>query len=97
MRTTYVPTATQLIGAGWRKSSYSGAGGGQCVEIAVLTNATWRKSTCSGQGGGQCVEVAFGEGATGVRDSKNPGGPALVFDAAAWATFLVTARSGDRN
>lgn len=34
----------------WRKSSRSGGGGGQCVEVA----STWRKSSHSG---GNCVEV----------------------------------------
>ena len=38
----------------WRKSSYSGGNGGQCVEAATV----WRKSTYSGSNGGDCVETA---------------------------------------
>jgi len=38
----------------WRKSSYSGDNGGNCVEVAEV----WRKSSYSGANGGDCVEVA---------------------------------------
>jgi hypothetical protein len=39
----------------------------------------WRKSSYSGGGqGGDCVEVS--SLGTALRDSKNPGGPALRFD-----------------
>ncbi|MCM1969845.1 DUF397 domain-containing protein [Streptomyces sp. G1] len=47
---------TNLTGATWRKSSYSGDTGGQCVECAPLGNAVWRKSSFSGGTGGDCVE-----------------------------------------
>ncbi|MEU3563451.1 DUF397 domain-containing protein [Kitasatospora sp. NPDC006786] len=30
-----------------------------------------------------------------VRDSKDPGGPALVFAAAAWGSFVVAIREGE--
>ncbi len=43
-----------------------------------LTNAVWRKSTRSNGDGNECVEVAFVSGAVALRDSKNPGGGALV-------------------
>jgi hypothetical protein len=43
-----------LTGAVWRKSSYSSANGGNCVEVAVV----WRKSSYSSGNGGACVEVA---------------------------------------
>jgi hypothetical protein len=36
----------------WRKSSFSGNQGGNCVEVG------WRKSTYSGGDTGACVEVA---------------------------------------
>ncbi|WP_369689907.1 DUF397 domain-containing protein [Nocardia mikamii] len=43
----------------------------------------------------ECVEVAFLEGgAAGVRDSKNPGGPALVFTADEWDAFTGTMLNG---
>jgi hypothetical protein len=56
----------------------------------------WRKSSRSnGNGGNNCVEVALGGTAVGVRDSKNPGGPVLVFPATAWDTFLAGAKDGE--
>ncbi|MGW7270464.1 DUF397 domain-containing protein [Streptomyces sp. NPDC054864] len=74
-----------LSTAAWRKSSYSGGQGGDCVEVA-----TWRKSTYSGGEGGNCLEVADGHpNLVPVRDSKNPAGPKLVFRATAWSAFLA--------
>lgn len=68
----------------WRKSSYSGGSGGDCLEVA-----TWRKSTHSGGDGGNCLEVADAHpSVVPVRDSKNPDGPKLVFRAAAWSAFV---------
>ncbi|MFB9465126.1 DUF397 domain-containing protein [Streptomyces cinereospinus] len=52
MASNAVPTV-----ASWRKSSYSGDQGGECVECAPV-GLTWRKSTYSGDQGGQCVECA---------------------------------------
>ncbi|WP_323055116.1 DUF397 domain-containing protein [Saccharopolyspora sp. NFXS83] len=54
----------------------------------ALVGVTWRKSSHSGPNGGQCVEVAPGLGVVGVRDSKNPAGPALLFDSAVWSAFV---------
>ncbi|MBM0234562.1 DUF397 domain-containing protein [Micromonospora sp. STR1_7] len=54
-----------------------------------LAGASWRKSTRSGGSGGDCVEVADNlPGVVGVRDSKDPTGPALAFVPAAWAAFV---------
>jgi hypothetical protein len=36
----------------WRKASFSGGNGGNCVEVGV-----WRKASFSGGNGGACVEV----------------------------------------
>lgn len=47
----------------------------------------WRKSTRS-NGGGACVEVAVVDRVVGVRDSKDPTGAVLVFEAGAWTAFL---------
>ncbi|MEU8166992.1 DUF397 domain-containing protein [Micromonospora sp. NPDC049004] len=55
-----------------------------------LIGAVWRKSTRSGSGGGDCVEVADNlPGIVGVRDSKDPDGPALVFGPASWQAFVT--------
>jgi len=59
-----------------------------------LSKAKWFKSTKSG-GAKECVEVAFIEGdAVGVRDSKNPTGPALVFTPAEWDAFTSRVQGG---
>ncbi|GAB3153753.1 hypothetical protein GCM10027290_47140 [Micromonospora sonneratiae] len=55
-----------------------------------LTSAKWRKSTRSNSAGGACVEVADGlPGVVGVRDSKDPYGPVLVFGPDAWRAFVA--------
>ncbi|MEU9074123.1 DUF397 domain-containing protein [Kitasatospora sp. NPDC004745] len=60
-----------------------------------LSSARWRKSTRSGQGG-QCVEVADGyQNIVPVRDSKDPHGPALLFHADAWQSFVTAVRTGE--
>jgi hypothetical protein len=90
--------ATELSGAAWRKSTYSGgnSGGQECVEIAELRGAEWQKSSYSGgnSGGQECVEVAGLEAVAAVRDSKDPEGPALVFAADAWAAFVAEVKGG---
>jgi hypothetical protein len=60
-----------------------------------LSAATWRKSTHSNTDGGACVEVADGFGVVPVRDSKDPHGPALIFPAAAWSSFVAGVKAGD--
>ncbi|PPJ33638.1 DUF397 domain-containing protein [Nocardia nova] len=61
---------------------------------ADLSGAKWFKSSRSG-GTKECVEVAFlDSGTVGVRDSKNPNGPALVFAADAWDAFTGNLRNG---
>ncbi|MFQ6226138.1 DUF397 domain-containing protein [Nocardia sp. NPDC002869] len=52
-----------------------------------LTGASWFKSSYS-QPSGDCVEVAHTTDAVGVRDSKDPAGPVLVFAPAEWDTFI---------
>ncbi|ABP56891.1 DUF397 domain-containing protein [Salinispora tropica] len=55
-----------------------------------LSNARWKKSTRSGTSGGECIEVAGNlPGIVGVRDSKDPTGPALVFGPRAWSAFVA--------
>ncbi|GAB2548373.1 DUF397 domain-containing protein [Nocardia heshunensis] len=49
----------------------------------------WFKSSYS-SGGQDCVEVAhLGGGRVGVRDSKNPTGPALSFAPGEWDVFIA--------
>ncbi|MGQ4598683.1 DUF397 domain-containing protein [Nocardia sp. R6R-6] len=60
-----------------------------------LSGAKWFKSSRSG-GGKDCVEVAFLDGGhVGVRDSKNPTGPALVFTPGEWDAFVAGACEGE--
>jgi hypothetical protein len=43
---------------------------------------------------GNCVEIArLPEGNIGVRDSKNPDGPVLIFTSDEWAAFLGGVRN----
>ncbi|MGC4806759.1 DUF397 domain-containing protein [Micromonospora sp. DT233] len=51
------------------------------------TERGWFKSSRSSSNA-NCVEVRFAAGGVGVRDSKDPGGPALAFAGAAWADFV---------
>jgi hypothetical protein len=59
-----------------------------------LDGAAWFKSSRSGAGK-ECVEVAYlGSGRIGVRDSKNPGGPALIFAPDDWTSFTAAVQGG---
>ncbi|GAA2714801.1 DUF397 domain-containing protein [Actinoplanes palleronii] len=63
-----------------------------------LSRAVWRKSTRSDANGGNCVEVAGNlPGIVAVRDSKDPGGPALTFTPGEWAAFLAGVKDGEFN
>ncbi|MFD4522720.1 DUF397 domain-containing protein [Streptomyces sp. NPDC058470] len=58
-----------------------------------LSAATWIRSSYSDANGGNCIEVAPDFPAVvPVRDSKNPHGPVLVIDRAAWAAFVSAVR-----
>ncbi|MFB7274067.1 DUF397 domain-containing protein [Streptomyces sp. NPDC056244] len=52
----------------------------------------WRKSSYSGGGNGECLEVADGYASVPVRDSKNPAGPALLFQTNDWSTFITAVK-----
>ncbi|GAA3444755.1 DUF397 domain-containing protein [Planomonospora venezuelensis] len=61
-----------------------------------LAEAAWRKSSRSSSNGGDCVEVAqLSGGRRGVRDSKNPNGPKLVFTPSEWDAFLNGVKAGE--
>lgn len=64
----------------WRKSSYSGNGGADCVEVAA-----WR--TCSHVGND--VEVAIAARVVLVRDTKDRDSEALTFSAGAWQALTT--------
>ena len=80
-----------ISGVTWRRASYSGANGGECVEVGV-----WRKATHSGGNGGECVEVANANPQIAVRDSKDPNGPRLSFAPSAWRSFMARHRETSR-
>jgi hypothetical protein len=64
------------------------------VQQVDLSRAMWRKSTRSG-GNGACVEVAFVGDVVAVRDSKDRGGPVLVFTPREWAAFVGGVLDGE--
>jgi len=70
------------VQVGWRTSSYS-YGHGACVQVG------WHTSSYSG-GSWCCVQLAPAPEAVLVRDSKDPGGPALTLPTPAWRAFLTT-------
>lgn len=62
---------------------------------ADFTRAQWRKSSYSG-GAQNCIEVAGNlRGVVGVRDSKDPGGPALAVTPRGWRAFTARVRGGE--
>jgi Domain of unknown function (DUF397) len=59
-----------------------------------LSRAAWRKSSWSGANN-NCVEVAGNlSRVVAVRDSKDPDGPALVFNRATWGSFTSLVKAG---
>jgi len=56
--------------------------------------AAWRKSSRSGADA-DCVEVAWADGTVAVRDSKQPGGPMLLFTRQSWRAFIDALKEGD--
>lgn len=68
------------------------------TEQIVQDSATlsgWRKSSYSNSEGGSCLEVLDGYPlGVPVRDSKDPHGPALIFTADSWSSFISAAKCG---
>ncbi|MEV2238541.1 DUF397 domain-containing protein [Micromonospora sp. NPDC049891] len=63
--------------------------------LAQLADAPWRTSTRSQTS--NCVEVAplsHGPAAVALRDSKDRGGPVLLFGRTGWQGFISGARNG---
>ncbi|WP_433714444.1 DUF397 domain-containing protein [Nocardia sp. CA-084685] len=62
-----------------------------------LSKANWFKSSHSG-GQTDCVEVAWLDGGSvGIRDSKNPTGPALIFAPGEWDAFTAGVTNEEFN
>lgn len=60
-----------------------------------LAGVQWRKSSHSGYQG-NCVEVAaLHRGEIAIRNSRDPGGPALIFTRAEFIAFLGGAKAGE--
>ncbi|WP_327095378.1 DUF397 domain-containing protein [Nocardia vinacea] len=60
-----------------------------------LTNAQWFKSSRS-TSCRECVEIVWLEsGHVGVRDSKNPTGPTLIFTPREWDAFTTDMHNGE--
>jgi hypothetical protein len=77
-----------MTGAPWRKSTYSGNNGGECVEVA-----TWRKASYSGNSGADCVEAGVADrGRVLVRDTANRDGAVLDIPADVWERFTASLR-----
>ncbi|PJE95635.1 DUF397 domain-containing protein [Streptomyces carminius] len=64
----------------------------RALAASDLTAVTWSKSSYS-DNGLNCVETAdltrTAYGAVAIRDSKAPGGPALLFTARAFTAFVA--------
>lgn len=54
----------------------------------------WVKAQYSGSNG-QCVEIASAADKIAIRDSKDPGGPILVYTAGEFNAFLHGAKNGE--
>ncbi|MFI7088391.1 DUF397 domain-containing protein [Streptomyces anulatus] len=57
------------------------------ADASTLTG--WFKSSYSGGDQGECLEVARGHATVPVRDSKATDGPAVVFSADGWSSFVT--------
>lgn len=56
----------------------------------------WRKSSYSNSESGSCLEVLDDHpSAVPVRDSKVPGGPALLIPTAGWSSFVGAVKRGE--
>ncbi|WP_172385092.1 DUF397 domain-containing protein [Streptomyces sp. MNP-20] len=83
-----------LTSTRWRRASYSGNTGGDCVECAPLNGTAWRKSSYSGDIS-LCLEVAELPGPhIVIRDSKRPDGARVTVSAGAFTALVGAAVRG---
>lgn len=73
-----------LSGIQWRKSSLSGNGGADCVEVGVVATL-----------GDVTANKIDQERFVVLRDSKDPGGPKLFFTASEWSAFRHGVQDGE--
>lgn len=65
------------------------------MPATLLRMATWIKSRHSNPSG-ECVELAkLANGDIAVRNSRHPGGPALIFTRAEMAAFILGVEDGE--
>ncbi|MER0244173.1 DUF397 domain-containing protein [Streptomyces sp. HSW2009] len=69
-----------------------------CIRDASTLDG-WIKSSFSGGSENGCVAWAPNHarthGTVPVRDSKDPSGPALVFETTTWNAFITSIKTGD--
>lgn len=66
------------------------------LDELMACDLQWRKTRHSANNGA-CVEVAQSDTRILIRDSKNPGGPALNYPQAVWRTFVLESRTGHHD
>jgi hypothetical protein len=64
------------------------------LSAGELAGLAWIKAQASNHNGA-CVEVAASTDKIAIRDSKDPGGPILVYTATEFRAFLDGARNGE--
>ena len=65
------------------------------MAVTLAPGASWRRSRYSNPTG-NCVEVAeLADGCIAVRNSRHPGGPALVYTRAEIAAFIHGVKRGE--